>query len=134
MWKIRSIQANADVQKVTADAGQASQELQAAMEEYRKLDGETKEIAERAKLLHTELVATMDEKGKTDEEKAELIRVFIPYSKGCYLITGNSGRYLGRGAGSGTRGGRKQSPNKSTYYHRWRYGNVRKTSQGYSRD
>ena len=81
MWKIRSIQANADVQKVTADAGQASQELQAAMEEYRKLDGETKEIAERAKLLHTELVATMDEKGKTDEEKAELIRVLIPFQR-----------------------------------------------------
>jgi len=81
VWKIRSIQANADVQKVTADAGQASQELQAAMEEYRKLDGETKEIAERAKSLHAELVATMDEKGKTDEEKAELIRVLIPFQR-----------------------------------------------------
>lgn len=75
VWKIRALQADADVQLVTAEAGQASQELADALDEYRRISEECDKLKQEAKDLNAAFNAYMYEKGKSAEDVAELIAV-----------------------------------------------------------
>jgi len=75
VWKIRALQAHADVQLVTTEAGQASQELADALDEYRRISEECDKLKQEAKNLNAAFNAYMHEKGKSAEDAAELIAV-----------------------------------------------------------
>lgn len=82
--KMKCIQAEADQSKVTAEAGNASQELEEAIIQYRVCDEKTKAASAIAKQLMKEIQKNLFDLGKTPEEGQALIAV-LP-TLGSWLI------------------------------------------------